>query len=60
VKNDKYYDKFVIANDVQEATEKYYDYLQTHLNADVSPVEILRGVTNISLVDTFNEEDTIL
>ncbi len=60
IKNDKYDDKFVIANDVQDAIKKYYDYLQSNLNDDVSPVEILRGVASISLVDTFNEEDTII
>ena len=60
IRNDKYDDKFVIANDVQDAIKKYYDYLQAHLNYDVSPTEILKGVANISLIDTFNEDDTIL
>lgn len=60
IKNDKYDSKFVIANDVQDAIKKYYDYLQTHLNYDVSPAEILSGVTNVSLEDIYKEEDYII
>lgn len=60
IKNDKYDSKFVIANDVQDAIKKYHDYLQANLNYDVSPAEILRGVTNVSLEDIYKEEDYII
>lgn len=60
VKNDKYDEKFVIADDVRDALNKYYQYLVDHLSYDVSPVEIFRGITNVSLEGYYKEEDYII